>query len=366
MFPRADGRSDTRPGPLLQGEPAGYSLGKMIDESQIDEVLASAQVADGHADSLMWNRDLTRQSDSGQVDFPRLAQVQARLQCFTLVTRGLPVVNGLAAFAWWQRWPKSARGGEWARALFQIEQLERFCQASAGTAAIAATAAQLRENLAAGRLSAVLGIEGAHALEGQVERVAQLWARGVRFMGLSHLAPNELAGTCFPLYRDRGLSPLGREVLEAMAQQGMAIDLAHASRKTTADILSGPELPTFCSHAGIASATPSWRNLDDQTIRAIADRGGVVCVIFARPFIGGATVEHLVRHIEAALQLAGEDHVGLGADYDGFVKLPRTMGDVRGVRVLARALLERGMPRTAVEKVLGRNLVRFFAERVLP
>src|SRR5712664_3445084 len=155
------------------------------------ELQRRAFVADAHADSLMWNRDLTVQSAEGHVDFPRLQQAGVKLQCFTIVTRGLPIVGAFPIFAAYRGWPRRARRGEWARASWQIDRMEEFCRRSAGKAAIARGAGEIEQNLRAGRLSAVFGIEGGHALEGRLDRVRELFARGVRFMGLTHLGNNE-------------------------------------------------------------------------------------------------------------------------------------------------------------------------------
>ena len=145
-------------------------------------------VADGHADSLMWNRDLCARSDEGHVDFPRLHEVGMKLQCFTIVTRGFPFIGGFEAFAAMRGWPREARASEWTRAVWQVEQLEAFCRRSEGRVRVTTTGQGLEDNLAQGRLSAVLGIEGAHAIEGQAERVAELHRRGVRFkIGRAHV-----------------------------------------------------------------------------------------------------------------------------------------------------------------------------------
>ncbi len=161
------------------------------------ELLKRAPVADGHADSLMWNRDLNVASEDGHVDFPRLREAGVRIQAFTIVTRGFPFIGGFPVFAATRRWPRKARAGEWSRCLFQIEQLERFANASGGQARVTTSRAVLEENLEQGTLSAILGIEGAHALEGRAERVAELWSRGVRFMSLTHLSNNRLGDPRF-------------------------------------------------------------------------------------------------------------------------------------------------------------------------
>ena len=310
----------------------------------------------------MWNRDLNCAGTKGHVDFPKLKEAGVKIQCFTVVTRGLPVIDGFALFAWKHGWPRHARADEWSRCTFQVDRLAAFCRESNGGASITATGAQLEANLAGGKLSAVLGIEGGHALGGQVERVAQLYERGVRFMSLSHLANNELGGTSTPWFGNKPLTPHGREVLEAMAEVGMLLDISHASPSMLPELLTHTKARPFCSHAGVQGATPMWRNLSDATCRAIADRGGVVGIIFAPQFIGGRTLKHVARHVEHAVKVMGEDGVAFGSDFDGMIPLPEGMRDVRDLPKLTAALLEHGLPVRIVEKVLGENYRRFFNE----
>ena len=321
-------------------------------------------VADGHADSLMWNRDLNHASEDGHVDFPRLRRAGVRIQCFTIVTRGFPFIGGFPIFAAWRGWPKQARASEWSRALWQIARLESYCGYSGDTARIVRTPAELERNLAERRLSAVLGIEGAHALEGQVDRVGELMRKGVRFMSLTHLGNNELGGSSFPFMGNRGLTPHGREVLEAMVGEGMLVDVAHASERTLRDLVEHSRARLFSSHTGIDGAKKSWRNLPDWALKAIADRGGVVGVIFAPPYLGGSELEDVARHIEHAISVMGEDGVSLGSDFDGMIPLPNGMRDVRDLPSLTELLLRRGHPEARVKKVLGENFRRFFRENL--
>ncbi|WP_434344865.1 dipeptidase [Myxococcus virescens] len=318
-------------------------------------------IADGHADSLMWNRDLCERSEEGHVDFPRLREAGVKLQCFTIVTRGFPFIGGFPVFAAWRGWPREARASEWTRALWQIEQMASFCARSGDAARITTTGAMLEDNLAHGRLSAVLGVEGGHAIEGQVARLSELHQRGVRFMGLTHLSNNDLGGSSFPMMGNRGLTPLGREVMEEMARLGMSVDVAHASESTLKDLFTHPSVRFFCSHTGVRAAGGGWRNLSDESLRFIADRGGVVGIIFAPVYLGGDTVDDVVRHIEHAVDVMGEGGVGLGSDYDGMVPLPRGMKDVTGLPLLTEALLRRHPP-SWVERVMGGNFRRFFQE----
>ena len=318
-------------------------------------------LADGHADSLMWNRDLTRRLADGHVDFPRLQEAGTRIQCFTMVTRGYPVVDGMGAFALWRGWPAQARRSPWARCTFQLDLMDDLCRRSAGAVQVAASGQALEENVAAGRISAVLGVEGAQALEGRPERVAELHRRGVRFMSLTHLANNELGGSSSPLQGNRGLTPLGREVLEAMVSAGMTVDTAHASARTFADLAQHPRARLFSSHTGVSGGKPSWRNLSDDQLRAIAGRGGVVGIIFATIYLGGSALEDVVRHVDHAISVMGEDAVALGSDFDGMVPLPRGMRDVTDTGRLVDALCARH-PDARVEKVAWGNWRRFFRE----
>jgi membrane dipeptidase len=318
-------------------------------------------LADGHADSLMWNRDLTVRGRKGHLDFPRLRDADVRIQCFTVVTRGYPVVDGIGAFGAVRGWPAQARRGPWARCVFQLDHMRDLCARSGGAVRVTTTSAALGENLADGRVSAVLGVEGAQALEGRSERVAELAARGVRFMSLTHLGNNELGGTSSPLQGNRPLSALGREVTAAMIAAGMSIDLAHASPRTIADLAAHRDARLFCSHTGVRGAQRSWRNLGDEELRLVADRGGVVGIIFGTIYLGGRRLEDVVRHVEHALDVAGEDAVAFGSDFDGMVPLPRGMRDVTDVPKLVD-LLARRRPASVVEKVAFGNWRRFFGE----
>jgi membrane dipeptidase len=318
-------------------------------------------LADGHADSLLWNRDLTVRQRRGHVDFPRLREAGVRIQCFTVVTRGYPLLDGVGALGAVRGWPRAARRDPWARCRFQLDRMEALCAASGGAVAIAATSAALEEHLAAGRVAAVLGIEGAHALGGRPERVRELRSRGVGFMSLTHLGNNALGGSSSPLMGNRPLTPLGRSVLDEMAAARMAVDLAHASPRTLADVLAHGGPRPFCSHTGVAGATPSWRNLDDAALRAVAGRGGVVGIIFGTIYLGGRRLDDVVRHVEHALDVAGEDAVAFGSDFDGLVPLPRGMRDVTDVPRLVAALARR-RPARVVEKVAWLNWRRFLGE----
>jgi membrane dipeptidase len=111
----------------------------------------------------------------------------------------------------------------------------------------------------------------------------------------------------------------------------------------------------------VSGAARSWRNLEDDQLRALADRGGVVGIIFATLYLGGRDLDDVVRHLQHALDVAGEDAVAFGSDFDGLVPLPRGMRDVTDLPRLVDALARR-VPSAVVEKVAWRNWRRFFGE----
>ncbi|MBL8695547.1 MAG: membrane dipeptidase [Planctomycetes bacterium] len=329
------------------------------------EWIANAPLADAHADSLLWNRDLSKACTAGHADIPRLLEGGIRAQAFTIATWGLPVIDGMGLLAHWCGWPRSARRSPRARALWQIEQIHRAVERSAGQASIVRTRADLDLCVSQNRLGAILGIEGAQCLEGDLNSLRELHALGVRFLGPAHLIPNEFASCSYWIYKDRGISGLGRELLAEMSQIGMGLDVAHASPRALDEMVTSPVNATFCSHTGVRAVTDLWRNLRDEQLRSLARKGGVAAVILAREYLGGAGIERPAAHVRHAVETVGAEYVAIGSDFDGFVRLPREMRDARDFRLLAPALRRAGLGREAVRAVLGGNLLRFW-RRMLP
>ncbi|MFN0062229.1 MAG: dipeptidase [Myxococcaceae bacterium] len=317
------------------------------------------RIADAHADALLWNRPLERESRRGHVDFPRLLSANVRLQCFTLVTRGFPWVGGFELFARWRGWPREARASPWERANFQIDQLHQACAASGGVARVAQRVGDIDETWEQGGLACVLGLEGAAPLEGKLERLRLLRERGVAFVGPMHLSNNEMGGSSHPAMGNRPLTALGHALVEEAGRLGMAIDVAHASRQTLSALLEQAHAKVFCSHTGMAALAAPWRNLEDGHCRAIAERGGVVSIIFSPIYLGGRKLDDVARHVAHAVKVAGEDAVALGSDFDGLVPMPKGIRDAGDLPKLVEALTE-VLPERVVEKVVGANLVGFF------
>jgi membrane dipeptidase len=226
----------------------------------------------------------------------------------------------------------------------------------------ARTGAEVRAAKAAGKIAVLGGIEGGHALEGKVEAIEMFARRGVRYLGPLHLWPNALGGTSrpirFPAKRDDGLTELGREVVRECERCGVILDLAHINRRGYFEVLELTRQPVMVTHTGVSGVHDMWRNLDDEQLRAVAARGGCVGIVFARNYLGGASIDAVVAHIRHVLDIAGEDTPALGSDFDGFVVPPEGLEDIAALPNLTVALANAGIAPRVLEKILGGNALR--------
>jgi membrane dipeptidase len=136
------------------------------------------------------------------------------------------------------------------------------------------------------------------------------------------------------------------------------VDLAHINRRGFFDALEVAKLPPMVSHTGVIGVHEHWRNIDDEQIRAIANKGGAIGVIFSRKYLGSASIESVVDHLLHIIDVAGEDVPALGSDFDGFVVPPVGLEDIAALPNLTVALANRGVPVRVLEKILGGNVMR--------
>src|SRR5439155_18574850 len=164
------------------------------------------------------------------------------------------------------------------------------------------------------------GIEAWQALEGKIENLEAFARRGVRYLGLLHLFPSTLGAPTYGVGRDeaKGLTAFGAEVVDGCARLGVLVDLAHTNRKGFFGAAARRPGPLLVSHTGVAGVRAHRRNIDDEQVRAVADSGGVVGIIFVPGFVGGH-LEAVVDHLLHVIRVGGEDAVALGSDWDGFV-----------------------------------------------
>ena len=258
-----------------------------------------------------------------------------------------------------------------------------------------------------GKLSFALGMENGSPLEGEVENLAHFVERGVRYITLAHSKSNEFSDSSYDENEPwEGLSPAGKQLVSAMQQHGVMIDISHLSDRASWQVLELAKAPVIASHSSLRHFIPEFhRNMPDDMVVAMAQNGGVVQINFGSGFISEesrdwsdqryaaleklqeqsdmtedeireffdtyaesnpypyASVSTVVDHIDRVVQLAGIDHVGLGSDFDGVGDtLPFGLKNVAHYPNLIVELLERGYNKSDISKILGGNLMRAWRE----
>ncbi|MEO1351301.1 MAG: dipeptidase [Cyanobacteria bacterium J06635_15] len=335
----------------------------------------SLTIADLHADSLLWGRNLARLSDYGHVDIPRLIQGNVALQTFTVVTK-VPTSlmlegnsdrsDDIIKLALLQRWPMTTWFSLKARALYQAKQFQKLENKAPDQFRIIKTQTDWNEYLQQRAnnqqiTAGLLGLEGAHALEGNVENVDRLYDAGFRLIGLAHFFDTPVSGSAHGIDRG-GLTALGRQVIQRMADLSMIIDLAHASSQTIDDVLQITNRPVIVSHTGVQGTCDNARNLSDRQLQQIAQTGGVIGIGFWQTAVCGEDVSAIVRAIRYVADLVGVEHVALGSDFDGAVRVPF---DATHLEQVTNALKEDGFTETEIAKIMGLNVIQL-VEKLLP
>lgn len=282
----------------------------------------------------------------GHVDVPRMRDGGVAAQIFGLWTLPYP-----------QRGCKRS-------VVAQLGALERAIAAHPDELQWALDAADIRAAQRAGRIACLAGIEGGHALEDDLDNIAEFAASGVRYVGLMHFSANGLGSPAYGVGADadQGLTALGRDCIRELNRCGVIVDLAHINRKGFFEALEITDAPVMVSHTGVLGVHEHWRNIDDEQLRAAADNGACVGVIFAKRFLGGRSLEAVVDHLLHVIDVAGEDVPALGSDFDGFVIPPRGLEDISCMPNLTAALAARGVGERVLKKILGENALRVLAE----
>lgn len=253
---------------------------------------------------------------------------------------------------------------------------------------------QIMEAKETGRLALVYGFQDGTPVQDDLDRLESLYEAGLRIVQPTYNVQNRLGSGCLEP-EDGGLTELGREAVSRMEELGILLDLSHCGPRTTLDGIEAATGPVSITHSGCRAIFDHPRSKDDETLRFLADRGGVVG-IYLMPFLnpeGPPTTDDVLAHIEHALDVCGEDHVGIGSD-QGIVPLDVTgdfqeqfdavserraaagiaapredtipyvpeLNHPRRLETIAGVMADRGHPRRVIEKVSGGNLVRLFSE----
>jgi membrane dipeptidase len=285
---------------------------------------------------------------------PRLASYVGHVDLPRMIEGGL----GAQIFGMWTL-PYPARGCA-ASVHRQLDALDAAIAAYPGALVRCWSGDDVRAARQSGRIAALSGIEGGQALEGSLDELDRFAARGVRSIGLLHFSANAIGRPAFGVGASRtaGLSDFGREVIARANELGVLVDLAHISRAGFFEAAAASRDPVVVTHTGVAGVHRRWRNIDDEQIRAVADSGGVVGILFAPQHLGRRGIDGVCQHILHVLDVAGEDAPALGSDYDGFVVPARGLEDVSRLPALTQALAARGLPLRVLAKILGENALR--------
>ena len=335
--------------------------------------------------------DISKTTTGGEFDYPRAKE------------GGLDVVF-MAAYVP----PKyEQRGGAYAFANETLDMIEGFAQAWPDKFVMARSVADVKEQFGDGRISIAMGIENGAPIEGNLANLKYFYDRGIRYITLAHSKNNHICDSSFdkgPKWN--GLSPFGVEVVSEMNRLGMIVDVSHVTDKTFYQIIELSKAPVVATHSCCRHFTPGLeRNMDDEMIRLLAEKGGVIQINFGSMFVSGrvskestdrrkyiveyieahnlddkqedeyvrkymeehpigdSDISDVVANIDHVVQLVGIDHVGLGSDFDGVGgRLPNGLEDVSCYPNLICELLKKGYTEEYIKKICSDNFLRAWSD----
>jgi membrane dipeptidase len=325
-------------------------------EAEVQEVHRSVILIDTHNDVPMRTVrgvDIGKRTASGHTDLVRLREGGVGAVFFSAY-----VAAGYAA-----------KNQSAHRALEMIDSVRRdIVERYPDDFVLALRAADIEAAQKKGKIAALIGLEGGHAIENSVRLLGSYYALGARYMTLTHVNTNDWADSCGDLNNPKvqhhnGLTELGREVIGEMNRLGMLVDIAHVSDKTFWDVLEVSRAPIFSSHSSCRALCEDLRDMTDEMVRALARKGGIIQINFNPGFLTKrksppANLADVVAHIDHAVKLAGVEAVGIGSDFDGIEQTPVGLEDVSKFPSLTRALLEKGYSASDIRKIYGGNTLR--------
>ena len=353
----------------------GKPLLEVSDEART--LHATLRIVDLHSDTLLWKRSMLDLANRGHVDLPRLQQGYVALQIFSSVTKSPEDQNydsnpsntdELTALVVSQLQSVRTWGSLLERTLFHAEKMDRAVAGSDGELVAVANAGDLEALLAAragpsdGPTGSLFSAEGLHSLEGEIANLDKVYDAGMRMAGLTHFFDNRLAGSMRGEEKG-GLTDFGREVVRAMEDKGMVVDIAHCSHQCVAEVLEMARRPVVSSHGGVQATCDVNRNLSDDEVRGVAANGGIIGV----GYWPGAVCDTSPASVAAAMthirDLVGIEHVALGSDYDGATTV---RFDTSGLVQVTQALLNAGFSEDEIRAVMGENAIRLLSRGLVP
>jgi len=339
-------------------DPGAWARALGVSREAIDVYLCS-DVIDQHVDSFIWTRLFGYRLDHrhgrglfggrfySQVDLPRVREARIAGCVWSITTNPFrPVGNRASTLA------------------ANVARLRAIFESCPADVAVCRDGADYRAARAADRHAAFVGIQGGNALD--ASDALDTFARGLILrVTLVHLSTSSLGATSAPGRKGDGhLTAHGRDLVHALDAHRVFVDLAHIDRRGFWDAVETHDrsLPLVVSHTGVSGVTPHWRNIDDDQLRAIADTGGVIGVMYQANFLGdpllGGRADSILDHLDHIIRVVGDDHAALGSDWDGMVIPPRDLPTCLELPRLADKMLARGWSTDRIRKVLGGNFLR--------
>lgn len=241
-----------------------------------------------------------------------------------------------------------------------FDKIEVMVARNSDYLALARTPEELWSNKYAGKKSIMLGIENGIALDGDLKNLRHFKDRGIVYVTLCHNGDNEICDSARGNQTHGGVSAFGAQVISEMNRLGIMVDLSHAHEKSFYDALELSKTPIVCSHSSARALCDHPRNLTDDQMRALAQKGGVAQTTLYHGFLkkdGEATILDAMAHLEHAIDVMGIDHVGLGTDFDGDGGI-RGLADASELLNFTRQLLARRFSRQDIQKIWGGNFLR--------
>jgi len=332
-------------------------------------------IGDWHADSHLWNRDLSKRYKRGHVDIPRLQEGNVALQMFTTVTKSprgqnyekneTSASDNITALAVVQRWPIKTWSSLAERAIFQANKVHKLATNDGDNFMLIKSQADLnnfmqKRSINKSFVGGLIGTEGSHALDGDLENVKRLYDVGFRMMSLHHFFDNRLGGSLHGI-SGQGLTNFGEQVVLEIQNLDIILDVSHSSENVVKDVLKISNRPIVVSHTGFYGHCPSPRNINDNLMENIARKGGLIAIGYWDAAVCDNTPKSVAEAIHYGIKLVGAGHVALGSDFDGTIN---PGFDTSELAAITHELIELGVDEESIRLVMGDNMLNFLKENL--
>ena len=306
-------------------------------------------VFDFHCDTALallgddLNQAGSLRKNNGHIDLERAGKLGGYAQCFACFTTDIPeLLHGISPILLFER---------------ELATIQREVDKNSDLISIAYSGSEIEENRAAGKLSAILTLEGTAGIDYNPELLEDLWAIGFRVSSLGWNEKNPLTGSNVT---GGGLTDLGREYVKEAQRLGMRVDVSHISDEGFWDIMKITNAPIIATHSNSRAIHSHSRNLTDDMFRAICQTGGVAGYNACRDFTGeNPNLDTICDHILHFMELdPSGKHIALGGDLDGVEAMPDGFEGVQSYPALAQRLLERGLSEENVMDIFWNNAIR--------